>query len=145
MSIKENRIHHWQFTRFVAVGLFNTLFFFIAFSLAQNHVGLSRGLAITLAYAASIIVGYSAQATFTFERTIWNLAQVVRFIIAIGSGYAITQLMMQAGRELGAPDMISILLLGVPIAFVNWLVFKSWVFGGNEARHKATSERGNGT
>ena len=131
ISFKENRIlPYGQFTRYIAVGLFNASFFFITFSLAQNHVGLRRGLAITLAYAGSAIVGYSAQAALTFGRTVWNLTQAARFIIAIASGYAVTQLLMHFGRELGVPDIISVLFLGVPIALINWVVFKSWVFGG---------------
>jgi putative flippase GtrA len=131
MSVKANRILHWQFTRFVAVGLFNTAFFFVIFSLAKNYVGLSRALAVTLAYAISTIVQYSTHSTFTFGRTIWNGGQAIRFVTTITLGYLISQLVMFVGQQLGMPVIISVGFLGVTIALVNWVVFSSWVFEGN--------------
>jgi len=127
---EEDRILWLRFARYVTVGLFNAAVFYVAFSVAKDHVGLSRGVAVTLAYAISLILGYSAHATVTFERTLWNFGQVWRFVITVSLGYLISQLVMFVGYELRLPEIISVGFLAISIALVNWIVFKAWVFGG---------------
>lgn len=140
MALKESILHR-RFLRFIGVGLFNTVFFFVIFSAAKNYVGLSRTLSVTLAYGISILVQYSTHSTFTFERTVWDAGQAVRFVTTIALGYLISQLVMFVGQELGTPAIISVGFLGAAFALVNWVVFNVWVFEGSE-RFQATRERG---
>jgi putative flippase GtrA len=122
-----------KFVRFVAVGLFNTGFFFLVFWAVHKLAGAERWVAVTIAFVSSTTAQYIGHAAFTFDRKLQDAWQLVRFAVTIVLGYVTTQAIMLIGPKYGAPDTVLGILVVIGLAGVNWFVFLLWVFRGQQS------------
>jgi putative flippase GtrA len=93
------------------------------------HFDVVRFLSSNLAYGAALLVQYSAHGKFTFGHRETGKNTLVRYLIAVGSGFIMTALISQANTKLYTlPDTIVSLIVMVLVAISNFIFFNFWVY-----------------
>lgn len=124
------RLYHHQFSRFLAVGLLNTLFGYGCFALLL-YVGLHYAWALLFATAAGVLFNFKTIGSIVFRHKDNRL--ILRFVAV----YAIVYVVNLAGLKIlaiaGVDMYYGAATLILPMAALAYLMHKRFVFQNVQA------------
>jgi putative flippase GtrA len=119
----------WQFIRYVAVGVFNTLFGYMIIFGCMYLLNMSPELSNMAGYAVGVIVSYSLNRRFTFNSTQERRKEILRFLAVFGVAYTLNFLtLLVLLHQLHVNEAISQIVAGVVYVAVGFLMNKYYVF-----------------
>lgn len=118
-----------RFWTFVWVGGLNTLIGYSVFVVAFKVGGLQYNIALLIAYAVGIVIGYLNHRRVTFQSKAKHRTAFTRFVITYAVVYGINALLLTALIELAhiAP-LIAQLISLVIVTLLSFVVQRYWVF-----------------
>lgn len=118
-----------RFWTFVWVGGLNTLIGYSVFVVAFKFAGLQYNVALLIAYAVGIVIGYLNHRRVTFQSKAKHRTAFTRFVITYAVVYGINALLLTALIELAhiAP-LIAQLISLVIVTLLSFVVQRYWVF-----------------
>ncbi|MGE7990000.1 GtrA family protein [Pseudomonas sp. NPDC089554] len=118
----------FQFLRFALVGIASNLAGYLIY-LAITELGLAPKLAMTVLYVVGVVIGFSANRTYTFAHSGNLLSSGWRYLISYGVGYLIA-LTIQIGvvDVLGYPHQLAQGIALLVVAVCMFVMLKFFVF-----------------
>ncbi len=118
-----------KFWTFVWVGGLNTLIGYTVFVMAFKVGGLQYNIALLIAYAVGIAIGYINHRRVTFKSKSKHRTAFTRFVITYVGIYGINALLLTALIELAhiAPLIAQLISLTV-VTLLSFVVQRYWVF-----------------
>jgi putative flippase GtrA len=128
MTAKPRRAATRQLFRFGVVGLVVNLLLYIAF-LALVEAGIEVKLAMTLAYAAGVILGYALNGHWTFGAVDFRRGRWLAYVTVYAAGYLLNLgVLALLVDRLGAPHALVQAAMVFLVAGFTFAAQKYWVF-----------------
>ena len=128
----------WQFTKFCAVGLVNTLIGYGTILLAGFILGLNPYAANVCGYAVGLLVSFLLNRRFTFESRQAALPALVRFCLAFLPSYGLNLIVLHISlQHLQFPEALSQALAIGSYTITFFLLCRVFVFREPEGSDRA--------
>ncbi len=118
-----------EFSRFLLVGLVNTLVHFLVLSGAYEILSFPLVSATVLAFSVAVFISYLLNYRFTFHSQKQHKSSLPKFIITtlIGLGWnvGITVLVVE---DFGGSVFLAVIMAAFVVMLNNYLLSKFWVF-----------------
>lgn len=132
MAVERHRVELRRVLRFALVGVSVAALYALLFFVARG-LGLVPWAANFLAFGLAVAFQYVAQTLFTFRAALKTRGQLPKFLLTIGLGLGISTLITAAiGPALDWPEPISVLVVTVVLPVTNFLLFRLWVYRGED-------------
>ena len=121
-------LHHPEtrrFSRFLIVGMINTLFGYGLFAVLVT-AGLESALALALATVAGVIFNYFTTGRLVFANS--GAAMLPRFIVAYGISFAVNLAMLKGLEQAGFDTLIAQALCLPPTVLLSFALLRWFVF-----------------
>lgn len=119
---------HIQFSKFIVVGIGNTLVSVVAYALLLL-VGCPYLLAVVLAYAAALLLGYTLNRRWTFEAGDFARGELARYFTVQLLGLLINVAVVYAlVQGMGADKLLAQAIALPVIAVVTFAGNRNWTF-----------------
>ncbi len=114
--------------RFAIIGVAIAVLYMLLY-LAFLQIGMSLMAANALAFGIAVAAQYAGQARYTFERQLADPAQVLRFGVMTGCGFATSALVTGLlAPMLGMDNWIAALVVMLVLPVQNFIIMALWVF-----------------
>ncbi len=121
-------IHPSRISRFALVGVLIAALYVLLY-LAFLHIGMPQGRANAIAFAVAVSVQYAGQARFTFDRQLADPAQMLRFGVMTGCGFATSALVTGLiAPTLALDNWIAAVAVTLILPVQNFTLMALWVF-----------------
>lgn len=118
-----------QLATFIVIGLMVNAIYVTFFLLTVWLNFEWRLIASTVAYTIACLFQYAANACLTFSKSIWNRAQILRYMATISLGYVLSTVFLTwISPPLRIPDFLALCAVAVSLPVLNFILFKGWVY-----------------
>lgn len=125
--ILDNALLH-RLIRFGAVGLFNTLAYFVLANALHYALGVPTAYVSYLAYFALVPVSFLGHKRITFETKGRTLQEFSKFVLIQAVNLVIIALANLTANRMAAPGWASFAIISIAIPSINFVVLQIWVF-----------------
>ena len=114
--------------RFALVGAGVAALYIALYALLLT-LGVAQALANALAFLCAVAIQYVGQAGFTFNASLRDSGQAIRFGAMIGLGLVTSALITGLlGPALGWPALVSAVVVTLVLPIQNFVIMSRWVF-----------------
>jgi putative flippase GtrA len=117
-----------KLVRFAIVGGGSTLSYVLLYTLLRAW-GVDQALANAGAFFIAVIVQYAGHSLFTFRKPPADAAQIIRFVVMIGLGFASSAVITgPLASATGLAPLIAAAIVAVALPVQNYVFMTLWVF-----------------
>jgi len=118
-----------QFSRFLVVGVLNTVLGYSVISACMYLAGMSPEISNVAGYAIGLVASYVLNKSYTFNSKRKNSREIIRFLAAFGAAYpANFAILFFLIHEIGTSKGLSQIYAGVVYMCVQFIMAKYFVF-----------------
>lgn len=117
-----------RIARFAAVGLFNTLAYFVLANSLHYAFGMTAELASYAAYFIMVPVSFIGHKRVTFGTKGHALQELTKFSMLQAANLCVIAAANLATKTFNAPGWVAFALISIAIPAINFVVMQIWVF-----------------
>jgi len=118
-----------QFTRYLLVGAFNTIFGYIIIFGAMYLLGWSPVTSNVLGYSIALLVSFVLHRSFTFKSTGPQSSELLRFLAVFAFAFGVNLVVLYVSvRYLFIHEAVSQIIAGIFYVVISYLMNKFLVF-----------------
>lgn len=117
-----------RIVRFAAVGLFNTIAYFVLANALHYAFGMTTELASYVAYFVMVPISFIGHKRVTFGTKGQALQEFTKFAILQIANIVVIAAANLVTKTLAAPGWVAFALISIAIPAINFVVMQIWVF-----------------